>query len=132
MSKRIFIIEDDANISAGLQAKFSSDGYTVFASSGTENIQELKSKIKIAKTEYVILDIILPETDGFEVLYEIKADHDISKIPVFIFTSLADKDTKKKCETLGAAHVFIKGKLMLDDFVIKVKKIIDNREKVKI
>lgn len=130
MSKRIFIIEDDANILCGLQAKFSSDGYAVFTSAGVENMEELLSKIKTANTEYVILDILLPKMDGFEVLHEIKADHDIAKLPVFVFTSLSDTDTKKKCETLGAAHVFIKGELMLDDFVVKVKKIIDNREKV--
>ena len=132
MSKRIFIVEDDINTLAGLQAKFSSDGYSVFTSAGTENIHELIIKIKSSEVNCIILDIVLPRFDGFEVIQAIKADDYISKIPVFVFTNLADKDTKHKCEILGAAQVFIKNDYMLDDFVAKIKKIIINREKVKL
>lgn len=132
MSKRIFIIEDDVNVLYGLQAKFSSDGYSVHTSTGLENINELINQIKSTETEYLILDIYLPKFDGFEVLKAIKSDHDITKLPVYVFTSLSDKDTREKCEKLGAAHVFVKKDLMLDDFVIKIKKIIENREKTKL
>jgi len=132
MSKRIFIIEDDVNVLYGLQAKFSSDGFAVFTSGGTEKMEELIQKIKSMEADYIILDIILPKVDGFEVLAKIKSDDNLAKLPVFVFTSLSDNDTKKKCETLGAAHVFVKNELMLDAFVEKVKKIISNREKVKL
>ena len=132
MCKRIFIIEDDVNILAGLQAKFSSEGYLVFTSAGLENIHELIKKITESYVACVILDIVLPKFDGFEVLQAIKADDKICKIPVFIFTNLADKDTRHKCDILGAAHVFVKNEFMLDDFVTKIIKIINNREKVKL
>jgi DNA-binding response OmpR family regulator len=132
MHKKILLIEDDVNILYGLQAKFSSEGFEVFTSQGIETIEDLRRIIKDYKINYIILDIILPKFDGFTVLHEIKADHAITKLPVFIFSNLSDKDTKEKCERLGAENFFVKEDFVLDDFVEKIKKIINNREKNKL
>ena len=127
-NKRILIIEDDANLLYGLQSKFRVEGFEVITDEGADK-KEVMEKIKILKPDYIILDIILPKINGFNVLADIKADPDISKIPVFIFTNLSDKDSRQKSEDLGADFYIIKTELNLDEFVIKFKKIITNRDR---
>lgn len=128
-NKKIFIIEDDANLLYGLQAKFRVEGFEVIADAGADKTEAME-KIKILKPDYIILDIILPKINGFTILAEIKADPVISKIPIFIFTNLSDSDSRQKGAELGADFYLIKTELNLDEFVAKFKKIIDNKEKI--
>ncbi|MFA6306841.1 MAG: response regulator [Patescibacteria group bacterium] len=127
-NKKILIIEDDANLLYGLQAKFRVEGFEVITDEGADK-KEAMEKIKIQKPGYIILDIILPKINGFDMLAKIKADPAISKIPVFIFTNLSDSDSRQKGAELGADFYLIKTELNLDEFVDKFKKIIENRKK---
>jgi len=131
MDKKVFIIEDDANILYGLQAKFSLAGFKVETSNGSSTTQELITDLKKSKANFIILDLILPTMDGFEVIKLIKSDSEISSLPVFVFTNLSDSDTKSRIETLGIKFYFLKTDLDLDSFVAKVVKITDNVEKSK-
>ena len=127
-NKKILIIEDEANLLYGLQAKFRVAGFEVITDEGADRV-EVMEKIKMLKPDYIILDIILPRIDGFDLLAEIKADPEISMIPVFIFTNLSGADSRRRGQELGADFYLIKSELNLDEFVAKFKKIIDNREK---
>lgn len=129
-NKKILIIEDDANLLYGLLAKFRVEGLEVIIDEGADKAEAME-KIKIKKPDYIILDIILPKINGFDLLAEIKADPSISKIPVFIFTNLSDSDSRRKGAELGADFYFIKTEFNLDEFVDKFKKIISNKEKSK-
>lgn len=130
-NKKILIIEDDANLLYGLQAKFSVAGFEIITDEGADKTESME-KIKVLKPDYIILDIILPRVDGFNLLAEVKADPAISMIPVFIFTNLSDNDSRQKAAELGADFYLIKTELNLDEFVAKFEKIInniDNKEK---
>ncbi|MBA3047853.1 response regulator [Patescibacteria group bacterium] len=129
MSKKIFIIEDDINLLSGLQAKLRVDGFLVETSSGNCGINELVNNIKLSKPDYIILDLILPCLDGFEILKSVKSGKDLQGVPVFIFTNLSDEDTRSRSKKLGADYYFIKDDFMIDDFVLKFKKIISNKER---
>lgn len=128
-NKKILIIEDEANLLYGLQAKFRVAGFEVITDEGADKT-EVMEKIKFFKLDYIILDIILPRVDGFNLLAEIKADPAISLIPVFIYTNLSDADSQRRGRELGADFYLIKTGLNLDEFVAKFKKIIDNKEKI--
>jgi len=130
MSKKIFIIEDDINLLSGLQAKLRIEGFSVITSSGHCDINELINNIKLSNPNYIILDLILPVLDGFEVIKRIKADKDLSGISVFIFTSLGDDDSGHRSKKFGADYYFIKDNFAIDDFILKFKKIIKNKERV--
>lgn len=132
MEKSIYIIEDDVNILYGLQAKFGSEGFKTFGNKGTEKIEDIVRQIRLARPNYIVLDLILPSVDGFDLLKEIKSDDKLASAPVFIFSNLSDKDTKDKCETLGAEHYFVKADFNIDEIITKIKKIIENREKTKL
>ncbi len=129
INNKILIIEDDANLLYGLQAKFRVAGFEVIIDEGADETQALE-KIKIFKPSYIILDIILPKINGFDLLSKIKADSEISKIPVFIFTNLSDSDSRQKGKELGADFYILKNELNLDEFIDKFKKIIANKEKI--
>lgn len=128
--KKILIIEDEANLLYGLQAKFKIAGFEVITDEGVDKT-EVMEKIIILKPDYIILDIILPRVDGFNLLAGIKADPEISPIPVFIFTNLSDEDSRRRGRSLGADFYLIKNELNLDEFVAKFEKIINNKEKLK-
>jgi len=127
-NQKILIIEDDANLLYGLLAKFRVEGFEVITDEGADK-KEAMEKIRILKPDYIILDIILPKINGFNLLAEIKADPAISKIPIFIFTNLSDSESRQKGAELGADFYLIKTDLNLDEFVAKFKKIIENRNK---
>lgn len=124
-NKKILIIEDEANLLYGLQAKFRVAGFAVITDEGADKT-EVMEKIKTLKPDYIILDIILPQVNGFDLLAEIKAEPEISLIPVFIFTNLSDADSQQRGQALGADFYLIKTDFNLDEFVVKFKKIIAN------
>lgn len=122
--EKLFIIEDDINILSALKAKFSVDGFQVAENSGADEAEEILKQIKIFKPDFIILDLLLPKTDGFEVLKKVKGDNETSKIPTFIFTNLSDADSRLKSEELGSDYYFIKKDFMVDEFVGKVENIV--------
>jgi two-component system alkaline phosphatase synthesis response regulator PhoP len=128
-SKKIFILEDDVNILYGLEAQFSADEFLVESSEGEEDLEELLSNIRSFNPNYLILDLILPKLDGFEVVKRIKEDEETSELPIFIFTDLSDEDSKNRSLELGADYYFIKEEFDTYEFAEKVKKIIGNQEK---
>lgn len=130
MEKKVFIIEDDVNNLCALQAKLSLEGFIVKIDNGDSKIEEILTKIKLFKPDCIILDLILPQADGFEILTAVKGDKEISGVSVFIFTNLSDNDSKSRGEQLGADYFFIKNKFLIDEFVEKFKKIIHNKQKI--
>jgi len=129
MAKKLLLIEDDANVLYTLQAKFSLAGFQITAVDGG-SLAEIIHQIEMERPDYIILDLILPDLHGHEILSAIKAHEGISHIPVFVFTDLSDKDTETRSLNLGADYHFLKQDFLIDDFVEKVKKIISNSEKV--
>ena len=130
MRKKIFIIEDDANIASAMQAKFSIEGFEVDVNHGNVGGKELMNDIIRFAPNYIILDIMLPKVDGFELAKDIKEAEELKDVTVFVFTNLGDNDSRAKGEVLGINYYFIKSDLNIDGFVLKIKKIISNKEKV--
>lgn len=130
MEKKIYIVEDDANILYSLQAKLSLAGFQIEVNNGNVEIENLMDNIKKSKPNFIILDLILPKLDGFDVVKAIRADQDVSNLPIFIFTNLSDQDTRSRGLALGVNYFFIKNDFNVDDFVVKIKKIIENLEKI--
>ena len=129
MGKKIFIVEDDVALLSSLQAKFSVEGFNVVVHNGASDINEIMKLMIASMPNLIILDLILPKVDGFELLRVIKANDTISAIPVFVFSNLSDDDSKEKCQKLGAEQYFVKSDFNLDQFIDKIKKIIANKIK---
>jgi len=128
-SKKIFIIEDDANLLYGLESEFTAGEMEVETSEGDEDIEELMKRMSDFSPDYIILDLILPKIDGFEIIKRIKSDDDLSDKQIFIFTDLSDEDSRQRSLQLGADYVFFKEEFDTFEFAEKVKKIVANQEK---
>jgi len=128
-SKKIFIVEDDANILYGLESQFTAADLEVEVSEADEEIDELISNIKDYDPDYIILDLILPKIDGFEVIKRIKSDDELNEKEIFIFTDLSDEDSRSRSLELGADYVFFKEEFDTFEFAEKVIKIVNNKSK---
>lgn len=127
--KKILLIEDDVNLLYGLQAKFRIEGFETVTDEGLDK-NEVLEKITTLKPDYIILDIILPKINGLDLLKDIKARPEISRLPILIFTNLSDDDSREQAKKFGADIYLIKADFNLDEFVTKFKKIISNQEKI--
>ena len=128
-TKKIYIIEDDADLLYDLESQFSADGFEVATSYGDEEPEELVNNIEEFEADYIILDLILPKVDGFDLIKRVKASDILSAKPVFVFTDLSDEDSKARSMDLGAEYIFFKNDFDSFSFSEKVKKIIVNKDK---
>jgi two-component system alkaline phosphatase synthesis response regulator PhoP len=129
MKKNVFIIEDDVNLAGAMQTQFNLAGFNSEINLGNEeDIEALINEIKKVDAEIVILDLILPKLDGFEIIKKIREDEEVSDIYIFIFTDVSDEDSKARGLQVGANQYFIKEDFSVEEFAEKVKRIMENRE----
>lgn len=128
-SKKIYIIEDDADLLYGLESEFTADSFEVETSYGDEEIEELLDNMREFEPDYIVLDLILPKVDGFDLIKKIKEDDVLGLKPIFVFTDLSDEDSRSRSSELGADYIFFKDEFDTYEFAGKVKKIISNQNK---
>ena len=115
---KILLVEDDAILAKVLYGKLSEAGFEVNqAFDGEVGLAMAKS----GKWDLILLDLILPKKDGFEVLAELKNDLSARSMPVIILTMLgADEDIKKGLQ-LGADDYIIKAHVTPQEVMEKIK-----------
>ena len=119
--KTIVIVEDETVLQKALSIELLSDGIAVFAASNGKAGLEL---VREKKPNLVLLDLIIPEMKGFDVLAEIKKDPTTKDIPVIILSNLSSEEDKKRGMELGAADYYVKSSTDLSDLSTKVKNLL--------
>ena len=89
MSKRILVVEDEPGILLSIKDEFESEGYTVYTAEDGENALEVT---KEKSPDLIILDIMLPKLDGYEVCKRLRRESDTT--PVIMLT-VKDKEIDK-------------------------------------
>ena len=118
MTHKILIIEDDKFLLKLYSDKLRRDGFEILESiTGEEGL----SKVFTEKPDLVILDLVLPGKNGFEVLSEIKLNSKTKDIPVIILTNLGQESDIKKGLALGAATYLIKTEFSMNRLIGLVK-----------
>ncbi len=98
-SKKILIIEDDKDISNLISHFVSKEGYTpILAHDGEEGLWQIKAR----SPDIIILDLMLPRKDGYEVIRQIKKETNIPEIPIIILTAKSEEIDKIVGLELGA------------------------------
>jgi DNA-binding response OmpR family regulator len=119
---KILIVEDDAVLQKTLQEFLVEEKFEVICSAdGEEGIRIAKKE----KPDLVLLDIILPKKDGYEVIKELKGDQATTKIPIVLLTNLGGVHDVEKALELGATTYLIKSDYKLEEVVGKVKEILE-------
>ncbi len=121
MAKRILIVEDDRFLRELIVKKLSNEAYDVVeAVDGEQGLQ----KTKETKPDLILLDLILPGIDGFEVLARKKDDPTIAAIPVIVLSNLGQKEDVEKGLGLGAVDYLIKAHFTPGEIIEKVRNIL--------
>ena len=121
MAKKILIVEDDKFLRELIAQKLIKEGYNIVeAVDGEKGIKSVKEE----KPDLILLDLILPGIDGFEVLAKIKEDPVISQIPVIILSNLGQKDDIERGLKIGAVDYLIKAHFTPGEIVEKVKAVL--------
>ena len=119
MDKKILIVEDDKFLRELISQKITKEGYQVVeAIDGEDGVKKAKEE----KPDLILLDLILPGIDGFEVLSSIKEDPSLSQVPVIILSNLGQKDDVERGLKLGAADYLIKAHFTPGEIIEKIKK----------
>ena len=105
MTKRIVLAEDEPQIAKLVEFKLKKEGYLV---TWKEDGEEALKAIKADKPDLILLDIMMPVMDGYEVLRHIREDENLKSIPVVMLTARAQEKDVVKGIDLGA-----------DDYIIK-------------
>jgi len=122
IKKTILIIEDDKFLRELISQKLKKEGFSISeAIDGEKGLQ----KVKTEKPGLILLDLILPGIDGFEVLTEVKKDPALAEIPVIILSNLGQKDDIERGLKLGAVDYLIKAHFTLGEIIKKIKKILE-------
>ncbi len=118
MSKKILFVEDEPNLQKAVGEILKQEGYVIFgAFDGAEGLEIARKE----KPDLILLDLILPKKDGFEVLKELKADEKMKDIPVIILTNLEGTGDVEKALNLGATTYLVKANYELEDILTKIK-----------
>lgn len=116
-NKKILIIEDEETLQRALTQYLEEENFEVFsAMDGEKGIEMVKKE----KPDLVLLDIILPKKDGFQVLEEIKQEETTKNIPVILLTNLESIDDIQKAFDKGATTYLVKSEYKLEDVVKKI------------
>lgn len=115
--KNILVVEDEKPLAHALQLKLQHEGYTVtVASNGQECLDLIGSKT----FDIVLLDLMMPVLDGFQVLTELGKKP--QKPTVFVLSNLSQHEDEERVLALGAKKYFIKSDTPLAAIVDEIKK----------
>lgn len=121
MPKKILFIEDESALQRAISQVMSEDGFKILSALDGE------SGLKVAQEEVpdlILLDLILPKKDGFEVLKELKGNSATSRIPIIILSNLEGSSDVMRAMELGATTYLVKANYNLDEVVEKIKSLL--------
>jgi DNA-binding response OmpR family regulator len=119
--KKILFVEDDPFIRDIYLTKLKELG---FEAKGVENAEKTFELVKNFKPDLLLLDIILPDLDGWELLRRLREEKLIEKAKVVVLSNLEQKTEADKSEALGVEKFFIKANYTPTEVADYLKKIL--------
>ena len=119
--KKVLLVEDDPFLIEVYAAKFKEAGFSLEVVSDGSIVL---SKIKELNPDLIILDIVLPNVDGWEILRAIKNSPQLKNIIVVILSNLSEKEDVEKGIRFGADKYLIKSHYTPSEVVEEIKKIL--------
>lgn len=118
---KILIVEEDKFLRELAANKIREAGYEmVEAANGQQGVEKAQQE----KPNLILLDIVLPELDGYEVLRQLKEQEATKEIPVVMLSNLGGKEDVEKALSLGAADYLVKAHVTPEEIVEKIGKVL--------
>lgn len=124
MTKKIAIIEDDEAISQMYGFKFKAEGFEVESAENGIKGLELIEKMK---PDIILLDIMMPEMNGDEMLAEMRKTNWGRKIKVVVLTNLGEEEIPKSVKHLGVLDIIVKAQYTPTQVIELVKKLLSEK-----
>lgn len=125
----VLIVEDEDFLVRALKDNLVSEGHSVaVAMDGEVAFDELKKK----KPNLILLDLLLPKKNGFDVLKEIRQSPEWQLIPVVILSNLGEDSEIKRALELGANDYFVKSQHPIQEVVEKVREYLEGKGSTKV
>ena len=119
--KKILLVEDDQFLIDIYTTKLKEAGYAVsVAEDGDTALRKIKDEIP----DLMLLDIVLPNFNGWEILRKVHSDEKTKNIKVVILSNLGEKDEVEKGIKMGAAKYLVKAHYTPSEVIEEIKKII--------
>jgi len=116
--KTILVVEDESALQKAMSDVLTQEGFEVVSAlDGEAGLRLAQEK----KPNLILLDLILPKMNGFEVLEALKKDATTRSIPVIVLTNLEDMKNIQKAVDLGATTYLVKANYSLEEVLEKVK-----------
>lgn len=122
---KVILVEDDEFLSRVLSFRLKDDGFDVVT---VDNGAAAFDIIKKEKPNIVLLDLLLPQKDGFQILAELKQDAIAKEIPVVILSNLGQQTDVDKGLGLGAVDYLVKANFSIKDIVKKIKDLLSKTQ----
>jgi len=118
--KKILLVDDDPLIVRMYERKLVKEGFAVaLAPNGEEGLKAIEND----RPDLVLLDVLMPKMNGWEMLKKLKGDPKAADIPVITLTSLGDRpEDIQKFKDLGVKEYLVKSQVELKDLVAMIHK----------
>ncbi len=105
MGKKVLLAEDEKNVILGVRTCLDAVGYDVEV---VEDGEEALNSVKREHPDLILLDLLMPKVDGFEVLKVLKGKKETSDIPIIVLTAKAEETDRQRAMDLGADNYMTK------------------------
>jgi len=118
---KILFIEDEEALQKSLTKALQLEGFDVLSAHDGQSGIDMTEK---ERPDLVLLDLILPKVDGFEVLKRIKTSPSTKEIPVIILTNLEQIQSVEKLIQYGPLNYLVKANYNLDEIIEKIREVL--------
>lgn len=126
VGKKIMWVEDDSFLSEIIARKLSSEKCTLVH---TKDAEGALSLVETEMPDVILLDILLPGMNGFELLEKLKSNPKLKNIPIILLSNLGQKSDIEKGKSLGADRFLIKAMLTLDEIIEQIQEVLEKTKK---
>ncbi len=117
--KLVLLVDDDLTLREMYEERLKTEGFEIVqATNGSEAIQRAKEK----KPAIILLDIMMPKVNGFDVLKMMRADKELKDVPIIVLTALIQDVDRAQGKKLGATDYIVKSETMPGEVIVKIKK----------
>jgi DNA-binding response OmpR family regulator len=121
MGKKIVLADDEQFISIAYKDGLTRAGFEVTVAHDGAQALEL---IKQVMPDLVLLDLIMPKVNGFEVLKTLKADPAMQRIPVIVLSNLSQQTDETEVRQRGAIDFIVKSNISLQDLITRLHSVL--------
>ncbi|MDD3646954.1 MAG: response regulator [Candidatus Dojkabacteria bacterium] len=121
--RKILIAEDETFLRSIIKSKLAKSGYEVIE---VEDGEAALRSIQNDKPDLVLLDLMMPKMNGYDVLKKIKEDPELANIPVIVLSNLGQDSDIEKGKELGAVDYIVKSNVSINEVLKKVEDTINS------